>query len=366
MPNYLGDTEFDNLNTNFYYTSLNEAYYDCKDEKFYNAAEEKLKKNYWKEDVSDKILKALCYVYRKRSEYNYESDICKYLYFWLGNILLDKMRHNTVFFDVIRDLFNILINNKGKICTALTYHIDVDNFKNIKLLFDYSEDYDSYRNQITDFNLPCNEEYRNYLKSYVDIYKRYQGECQYERTSYGYCKVFNEYFAKKDPEQLSKWTCDIQPNEPEEEEEEEEDAWVETEATEEQPSRTHGMEGQNADSRGGFEEGRKQSAQHRSPSDYLPRQDTFLNNSASDNSDGTHPTIISKCVTGAVSVAGALVPSYLLYNYTPAGNLINKLLGRTTRMNHNPLMEAQLMNNFYQPEGFNSQRSGYNISYRPV
>ncbi|KMZ83193.1 hypothetical protein PVBG_06029 [Plasmodium vivax Brazil I] len=74
----------------------------------------------------------------------------------------------------------------------------------------------------------------------------------------------------------------------------------------------------------------------------------------------------SKSITGAVSVAGALVPSYLLYNYTPAGNLINKLLGRTTRMNHNPLTEAQLMNNFYPPDQFNSERSGYNISYRPV
>ncbi|VVA00248.1 PIR protein, partial [Plasmodium vivax] len=52
--------------------------------------------------------------------------------------------------------------------------------------------------------------------------------------------------------------------------------------------------------------------------------------------------------------------------YTPAGNLINKLLGRTARMNHNPLMEEQLINNFYQPEQFNSGRSGYNISYRPV
>ncbi|VUZ99953.1 PIR protein [Plasmodium vivax] len=219
----------------------------------------------------------------------------------------------------------------------------------------------SYMNQITEYNPPCNNNYKEYLQKYVDTYNMFQRECQDKRTYYGYCDVFDEYFAKP-----AKVTLPGIGPYYDKEEEEEEDAWVETEATEEQPSRTHGMEGQNADSRGGFEEGRKQSAEHRSPSDYLPRQDTFLNNSASDNSDGTHPTIISKCVTGAVSVAGALVPSYLLYNYTPAGNLINKLLGRTTRMNHNPLMEEQLINNFYQPEQFNSERSGYNISYRPV
>ncbi|KNA01591.1 hypothetical protein PVNG_06053 [Plasmodium vivax North Korean] len=93
---------------------------------------------------------------------------------------------------------------------------------------------------------------------------------------------------------------------------------------------------------------------------------TSVINSNGSSSERNSSTITSKSINGAVSVAGALVPSYLLYNYTPAGNLINKLLGRTTRMNHNPIMEEQLINNFYQPEQFNSERSGYNISYRPV
>ncbi|SCA59807.1 VIR protein [Plasmodium vivax] len=361
MPNYLGDTEFDNLNTNFYYTSLNEAYYDCKDEKFYNAAEEKLKKNYWKEDVSDKILKALCYVYRKRSEYNYESDICKYLYFWLGNILLDKMRHNTVFFDVIRDLFNILINDKGEICKIPHYYTDVNSFKNVKFFFDYSEDYYSYENQITEYNPPCNNNYKEYLQKYVDTYNKFQIECQDKRPYYSYCDVFDEYFAKKNTKNLSNWTCKLEHNEPKEIKESDD-----SETTEEQLPKTYSMEERSPNFRGGYEGVREQNTEYTDSSNYLSHQDTSVNNSASDQSDGTPSTIISKSVTGAVSLAGALVPSYLLYNYTPAGNLINKLLGRTTRMNHNPLMEAQLMNNFYQPEGFNSEKSGYYISYRPV
>ncbi|KMZ83291.1 hypothetical protein PVBG_06060 [Plasmodium vivax Brazil I] len=309
MTNYLGKTQFSNLNTNFYYTSLNEASYDCKDEAFYNAAEEKLKSNSWKENASDKILKALCYVYRKMLIQDYERDICKYLYFWLGNILIDKMKHNHVFQDVIRDLFDILKNHKGKVCAAHTYHIDVENFKNIKLFFDYSKDYDSYENQITYYNPPCNEKYKNYLKSYVDTYKKFQVKCPNGRHSYRYCDIFNEYFADKDPEKLSKWTCNIQPNEPEEEE-----AWGETEATEEQSSPTHGMEGQNADPRGGFEQGRKQGEEYHSSSDSNVYTMDSQMDSNSLPSDGTPSTIISKSVTGAVSVAGALVPSYLLYN----------------------------------------------------
>ncbi|KMZ96107.1 hypothetical protein PVNG_05875 [Plasmodium vivax North Korean] len=303
------NTHLSNLNTKYYYASLEKGYNDCKDEKFYNAAEEKLKENHLNEEVSEQILKGLCYVYRKSLIQDYERDICKYLYYWLGNILIDKMKHNHVFQDVIRNLFNILKNQKGQICTASTYHIVVEKFKNIKLLFDYSKDYDSYMNQITEYNPPCNNNYKEYLQKYVDTYNMFQRECQDKRTYYGYCDVFDEYFAKKNPEYLSNWTCNLQPNEPEEIEESD-DAGV----TDEHPPSTYGKMEQIVTLSGGFEEGRKKSAKHPSSSDHLPRQDTFLNNSDLDHSNGTPSTLTSKSITGAVSVAGALVPSYLLYN----------------------------------------------------
>ncbi|CAI7718328.1 PIR protein [Plasmodium vivax] len=359
MTNYLGNTEFRNLNTNFYYTSLNEGYGNCEHEDFYAAAEEKLKNNTWNEDVTDKILKALCYVYRKSSIYKYERDICKYLYFWLVNILLDKMSNKVVFFDVIRDLLDILKNDKEKICELPHHYIEEHNFKNIKSFFDYSEDYYSYKNQITDYNLPCNEKYHKYLHAYVDTYNKFHGICQYERNSYGYCDVFDKYFAEKDHKNLSTWKCNPQDNEPGAE-------YEEPEEMKEEQSPTHEIERQSVTLSEGFKRETEQDAEYPSSSVSLPHQVISVNNTASDNSDGTPSSITSKSITGAVSVAGALVPSYLLYNYTPAGNLINKLLGRTTRMNHNPLTEAQLMNNFYQPDQFNSERSGYNISYRPV
>ncbi|CAI7724231.1 PIR protein [Plasmodium vivax] len=357
---YNCDTKLSYLNTNFYYNSLNTRYNDCQDEEFYNTAKEKLKKYTWNMDVSEQISKGLCYVYRKSRRKEPVNNICNFLYFWLGNILIDKMEHNSVFQDVIRDLFDVLTNHKDKICTAHTYHIDVENFKNIKLFFDYSQDYDSYENQITYYNPPCNNNYKEYLKTYVDTYNIFQEECQNKRPSYRYCDLFNKYFANKNRTLLSTWTCNPQDNEPEVE-------YPETDKTEEEePPRTNVIEGQSVALGEQFKGGREQVAEPPGSSHYLPHQDTFVSNNASDNSDDTPPSITSKSITGAVSVAGALVPSYLLYNYTPAGNLINKLLGRTTRMNHNPLSEAQLMNNFYQPEGFNSERSGYNISYRPV
>ncbi|KMZ77297.1 hypothetical protein PVIIG_05656 [Plasmodium vivax India VII] len=309
MFNYLGDKQLGFLRTKFYYNQLDNGRNVCQNASFYNLAKNELNKNDGLQDVSDKILKALCYVHEKSFTEKSVNDICDFLYFWLGNILLDKMKNNHVFHDVIRNLFDILINDKKKICTAPTYYINVKSFKDIKLFFDYSQDYDSYIGQLHAHNPPCNEKYQRYLQTYVEAYNTFQRKCQNKPPSYAYCDIFDKYFAEKDPKHLSKWTCNLQPNEPEEIEESDD-----AELTGEQPPSTHGKMEQNANFRGGFEGGREQNAEYTDSSNYLPHQDTSVNNSASDNSDATPSSMTSKSITGAVSVAGALVPSYLLYN----------------------------------------------------
>ncbi|CAI7717564.1 PIR protein [Plasmodium vivax] len=359
MFNYLGDKPLRFLPTKFFYDQLDNGRNSCQSDTFYNLAKAELDKTDGLQDVSDKILKALCYVYEKSLINNFESDICNFLYYWLGDILLDKMSNKVVFLDVIRDLFNILKNRKGKICTAPIYHINVENFKNIKFFFDYSEDYNTYIEHFNTHNPPCNEKYQKYLQTYVETYNTFQSKCQNEPRSYAYCDVFNEYFNKKDPGKLSKWTCNLQYNEPEQIEKSDD-----TETTEEQPPVTHGIVGQSLTLNRGFQGDRKQGAERLRSSDFPQHLDTFLIPSALDPPDNSSPSTITKSVASAASVAGLLVPPFLAYNYTPAGTWINKLLGRN-QMNRSPLTEAQLIENFHQPEYFNSERSRYNISYRP-
>ncbi|KMZ89352.1 hypothetical protein PVBG_06188 [Plasmodium vivax Brazil I] len=63
------------------------------------------------------------------------------------------------------------MNNKGRYCELTHYFINENNFKNIKLFFDYSQDYISYEQQLTGHNHSCNEEYKTYLDKYVKSYK---------------------------------------------------------------------------------------------------------------------------------------------------------------------------------------------------
>ncbi|KMZ77168.1 hypothetical protein PVIIG_06064 [Plasmodium vivax India VII] len=227
------------------------------------------------------------------------------------------MEHNFLFQNAIIDLFDILINDRGKICTAPPYYIDQHHFKNIKFFFDYSEDYNTYIGQLNTHNPPCNEKYKNYLKSYVDSYNKFKAICQNERPSYSYCNVFNEYFADKNPTHLSTWTCRLEHREPEEMK-----VYDDTEAMKEKPPKMYTMGEQSTNIRGELEGVREQGAELLSSSDYL--------------SDAS---------------------------FTPAGAWINKFFGRN-QMNRSPLTEAQLIENFHQPVDFNSERHRYNISYR--
>ncbi|CAI7721811.1 PIR protein [Plasmodium vivax] len=361
MPKYLGNTALSYLRTNYYYTSLNEENDDCQDEAFYNAAKKKLENYQWLQDISKQILKGLCYVYRKRLKRNFESDICKFLYFWLGNILLEKMSHNIVFFDVISNLFDILKHdNFGKICKLPHYYMDVNHFKNIKLFFDYSEDYYSYKHQLTGLNHSCNEEYKTYLDKYVKSYNEVKVECADNQNLNSYCKEFNDYFNDKDNYHLSNWKCVLDKH-GHEEEELEEDSVAQGPIL--SPGLGNGVHTGTIQNEVSSEIGQKV---NRPGSSVYHRHEGISDLSNISNlPEDSSPSTIKKSITSAASAAGLLVPPFLIYNYTPAGTWISKLLGRNKGPTRNPYANPELMENFSMPGDFDSERNRYNIMYRP-
>ncbi|VUZ99607.1 PIR protein [Plasmodium vivax] len=360
MTNFLGNTKLSILNTKYYYTSLNEAHDDCQNEAFYNIAKKKLEDYDWLQDVSEQILKGLCYVYRKRLKNNFESDICKFLYFWLGNILYDKLKYNILFFDVINNLFDILKDdNMRKICILPHTYMDVNHFKKIKFFFDYSEDYNSYKQQLAGNNHFCNNDYKTYLDTYVKSYKDVKVECAKNPNLNSYCEQFNQYFKDKYDYDLSNWKCVLDEHGHEEEELEEDNVAQDPLLSPGSKMGAHSATEQN-------ELPNVIGQEENSPgtSGYPLRERTADMNNISEHPDDSSPSTIKKSITSAVSAAGLLVPPFLVYNFTPARSWINKLLGRKQTY-RNPLTERELIENSYQPDHFDSERNRYNIWYRP-
>ncbi|KMZ89385.1 hypothetical protein PVBG_05981 [Plasmodium vivax Brazil I] len=302
MTNILGDKELKLLRTKKFYDQLDNAEDDCQGDMFYSGAKSVLDNYKVRQNISHKILKGLCYVYRKKYGEEYVNDICIFLYYWLADILYDNLIPNIYFSNAISYIFFFLKIDKGKSCTTPPYRIDVQNFKNIKLFFDYSENYNSYVEQLNTDNPLCNEKYNKHLKSYVDAYNKFQSECEQNPTS-DHCKAFNEYFSSKDREKLSKWTCKLDAKKTKAEKEEGE-----------KPSQIHVAERQSVNLSSGFEGGKEQGAERPDSLGNSPQAVTFQMDNASNPEDKSSISTTTKSIATAASVAGILVPPFLVYN----------------------------------------------------
>ncbi|CAI7721652.1 PIR protein [Plasmodium vivax] len=370
MSTFLGKIKLNNLRTKHYYYNFDNEIGECDGDVFIETAKSELAMRNELLPVSEKILKALCFVYKRSMRQNFDKDICKFFYFWLGNILLNKLekRKRQFYTYIISNIFKSLNSaGNGKVCELPHFYIHENDFDNVKRIFDYSEDYSSYKIQLTEHYPPCNSDYKSYLDAYVETYKKLSDECAATGYHTGYCKEFHYYFQGKDENLLSTWKCNLHENDPRDHDlgEEEKEADDETlKGVEQIPSNSR-IESHDVQSDHGLASvGALRAGHFRSAAPGLDTE-TSLMGRPSSPTDASSPSITSKSITGAVSVAGILVPSYLMYNYTSAGTWINKVLGRKTRTNFNPYTDQFLMANISGPENFYSERSRYNISYRP-
>ncbi|KMZ89644.1 hypothetical protein PVMG_05929 [Plasmodium vivax Mauritania I] len=312
MPNYLGDKDIDILNSKYYYRKLDEGWDGCEIYAFYNKAKTVLEGNNGLQDVSDQILKALCYVYKKSLRNTLYSDMCNVLYFWLGNIFLENLVTKDLFHEVILNLFDALIDDKNqKICKLPHSLMLKKDFEDFKLIFDCSEDYKSYNTHLLSHGMSCSYNYNTHLERNVNIYNKFYDECEVEQKEHEYCKAFKKYFPNNKKNLFSKFNCSLQLNEPKYEnsgtghdselvQSEEEESNIVSPEKEKLPL--------------GHRSGVESLALSPGSSAIQSETGDFQSSGSSDYSDSTPPSIISKSVTGAVSVAGAIVPSYLLYN----------------------------------------------------
>ncbi|KMZ82484.1 hypothetical protein PVIIG_05795 [Plasmodium vivax India VII] len=305
MANILGDEQLHILPTKLYYHLLDDPKWgNCEGESFYSAAKEEIIKKKGLRDDSDKILKALCYVYRKSSKQYFDDTICNFLYFWLGDILLEKLINKHFFSEIILNLFNTLIYKNAKICTAPHYYIHEDDFKNIKLFFDISEDYKIYKSQINS-NMYCNKNYMSYLDKHIQNYNKFHTECEvesYNRLKKPYCTYFKQYFPNNEHNTLSNMKFQLK------------EIVTELDQSQEKVLESFEMDELDAPLTQQITGVRSSNEEH--PSNSRPYLNTIFPEIAGNSSptDNASPSITSKSITGAVSVAGILVPSYLMYN----------------------------------------------------
>ncbi|GAW84350.1 variable surface protein, partial [Plasmodium gonderi] len=164
--------------------------------------------------VSDRIHKALCYVYKQNEENKFVIANCDYLYFWLADLVYSNLVNRKSSYTVMNSIKHFLQNSKGQdICKYDKYnnnYINENNFMDIKTLFDYTKDYDRIKNDLYRYSSYCNREYKDLLDKYKSAHNTICNTCETKSKQHSYCKDFNEFLTGKKKFELTTPACTVQ------------------------------------------------------------------------------------------------------------------------------------------------------------
>ncbi|KMZ94971.1 hypothetical protein PVMG_05640 [Plasmodium vivax Mauritania I] len=164
-------------------------------------------------DISDKITKALCYVYMKKPYYTkLESDLCSYMYYWIGDKIYANTGNNGEFTRIMRMLYDVLnLTDKNIICKHFNYEIDRDTFYKNKLLFDYSQDHENIKIHTAGYKT-CSQDYKKHMENYISTYTDAYSYCYLKKGNKYDCETFFSLFPNDKYNELSAFRCVLSEN----------------------------------------------------------------------------------------------------------------------------------------------------------
>ncbi|KMZ88791.1 hypothetical protein PVBG_05703 [Plasmodium vivax Brazil I] len=190
------------------YSKFERAEGNCNGVSFYSDVTDDLKVQLSVKDISDKITKALCYVYIKKIyDRNFDSGLCSYMYYWIGDKIYANTDSKAQFTKIMKMIYQMLNNTDNYIiCSTPNYEIDKNTFYKNKLLFDFSRDYNNIKIHTAGYTT-CDKGYKEYIDNYIKVYKDAHSDC-YEKRSEKYdCKNFSSLFDEKLYDEISSFIC---------------------------------------------------------------------------------------------------------------------------------------------------------------
>lgn len=157
--------------------------------------------------ISNTLLKAFYHVSNmRRGTYFYE-ERWNYLYFWMGTKILEVLKETSEFSTImhvakiIRNHFDSANNINDHI-----YEIAANNFSDLKITYDYIQNYDTIENKFLDIHFKCTEKFDEYIKNSQSSYEKLKELCQTHGGTL--CKAFSFIENIKGKKNLSKFKCE--------------------------------------------------------------------------------------------------------------------------------------------------------------
>ncbi|SBT74147.1 PIR protein [Plasmodium ovale] len=189
-----------------FYNILNDGGHKLYEESFWIGFETSLHSYKEISAIFDKLKKGIYYASYIGSTNSFFKERWNYLYFWMGEKVLDVLRDNNSKFSLIMYLLNTVKNHfEKKDYDFKIYNVTADNFKNLKVVYDYFQNYEYIRGHVT-ASLDCTAKYRDYIEEAFDSYKKLIQQCETKSTE-DFCVIFNGFLETYNKKNLSKLTC---------------------------------------------------------------------------------------------------------------------------------------------------------------
>ncbi|CAI7719874.1 Plasmodium vivax Vir protein, putative [Plasmodium vivax] len=211
MAKHLTINDIDRLTSKISYYNFDLGDDGCNDVDSFSEIRAELQEQYlFDQNISDKIVRALCFIYKRRTNHQsaFDKDRCSYLYYWLGDKIYSIVHQKTVFTKIINMIYQVLSQtNMFTTCTALHENIDKNTFIKYKLLFDYSKDHDNIKLNTLNPNTTCDENYKEVIDKYVNTYKDVYSSCYITDEKKYDCEKIFSLFGEKNPSDLKSFIC---------------------------------------------------------------------------------------------------------------------------------------------------------------
>ncbi|KMZ89789.1 hypothetical protein PVMG_06057 [Plasmodium vivax Mauritania I] len=146
-----------------------------------------------------------------------DKDKCEIVNYWVYNYLFNRIKKKDK-----RDPFEILARilifrkeilesseggDKTEKCVIREELNDKNNFKKMKILFDYITDYKTIKLNIDKDDFACSTPYKNYINKGVSTYNSVKAECKIEGDKPNYCDLLSNSNINHNHEKLADLKC---------------------------------------------------------------------------------------------------------------------------------------------------------------
>ncbi|ANQ10748.1 KIR protein, partial [Plasmodium coatneyi] len=145
----------------------------------------------------DNIWYAVCYASGMAGHEGSKSEYCHYLYYWMWEKLLGTLAEEKISGAMRKIYEKVKAYDNRFQCTDMYPSISIELPKKMKKLYDYTRDYDTIKQQLTDSGSRCDQLCKNYLDNIHTAFKAMESKCNDgsgEDNSKRYCQDFKSWF----------------------------------------------------------------------------------------------------------------------------------------------------------------------------